>query len=153
MGDQTLAMDGGVGRDLYMAGGDIIITNEVVRRTDPPTDGKIRVFISYMWNEHDKPFAVRLHEALAADPDLIIWRDEADLPHQGGALKDELRKAIAVADRVLPIVSPEAAKRGADPRSNLGLEWAFARRVCKAITPILFRCEAGQERAVLPPDF
>lgn len=134
--------------------GDKIIHHHHYGGAAASTSKPIRVMISYNWNAADKAVVEKLHSALEADPLIEPWRDRDNLPHRGKTLRSELKSALDQADIVLPVLSPEAAKRGADRSSNLGLEWAYLREQCTPVLPLLVRTEAGQSpEALMPPDF
>ena len=98
------------------------------------------IFLSYAWGD-DKLFVERLHADLEA-AGYDVWRDETDMPSRGADLGDEILLAIDRCHRFVPVVGPQAFQRPV-----VVAEWAYARRMGKAITPVW---RLGE---VMPPDF
>ena len=98
------------------------------------------IFLSYAWGD-DKPFVEQLQADLEA-AGFDVWRDETDMPSRGANLDDEFLLAIDRCHRFVPVVGPAAFQR-----PNVITEWAYARRMGKAITPVW---RLGD---VMPPDF
>jgi hypothetical protein len=88
------------------------------------------VFISYA-RDDDEPFAMRLHENLAAEG-VTVWWDQTAMESRGRAFLQELRDAIAKAERLILVIGPRAVTS-----DYVRFEWTLALEACKVVVPVL----------------
>jgi hypothetical protein len=88
------------------------------------------LFISYARTD-DEPFAKRLCEDLTAHG-IQVWRDREAMESRGRTFLQEIRDAIASADRLLLVIGPKAVQS-----DYVRVEWDQALNECSVITPIL----------------
>lgn len=89
-----------------------------------------QIFISYA-RDDDERFVRRLYRDLLAR-DIFVWWDRKAMESRGRTFLDEIRDAIASAERVILVIGPKAATS-----DYVRQEWEFALQGCKAIVPIL----------------
>jgi hypothetical protein len=80
-------------------------------------------------------FLARLHRDLSA-AGFDVWFDRVSMPARRLTFHQEIRDAVAAADRVVLVVGPHAVRS-----DYVRQEWQFALRADKVVTPILRRGE------------
>src|SRR5580704_9157278 len=96
-----------------------------------------RIFLSYGRADDIQPFdpatsfLARLHRDLTA-AGFDIWFDRVSMPSRRLTFLQEIRDAVAAADRVVLVVGPHAL--GSD---YVRQEWQFALGADKIVTPVL----------------
>jgi hypothetical protein len=88
------------------------------------------IFLSYARGD-DEPFVRRLHDDLTA-AGFTVWFDRVSMPSRALTFLQEIRDAIAAADRLLLVVGPRAAAS-----DYVAAEWRCALELCIAVTPVL----------------
>ena len=88
------------------------------------------VFISYA-REDDGPFVERLYRDLTRHG-VHVWWDRKAMESRGRTFLQEIRDAIAGADRLVLIVGPIASAS-----DYVRVEWEFALERCKVVMPVL----------------
>jgi hypothetical protein len=111
------------------------------------------IFISYA-REDDEPFVRKLYEDLRRCG-FDIWWDRKAMESRGRTFPQEIRDAIAAAERLVLVVGPQAIAS-----DYVRVEWRFALDNCKVVIPIVRVGDAslapGQviesAYAILPPE-
>lgn len=89
-----------------------------------------KVFISYA-REDDEPFVHDLYRDLN-QRGIHVWWDRKSMESRGRTFLQEIRDAIAEADRLILVVGPKASAS-----EYVRVEWEFALERCKAVMPVL----------------
>ncbi|MBZ0310791.1 MAG: TIR domain-containing protein, partial [Anaerolineae bacterium] len=89
-----------------------------------------KLFISYA-RADDEPFVESLYEDLMKQ-DYDVWWDRKAMESRGQTFLQEIRDAIARADRLILVVGP-----GAVESAYVRTEWEYALSICQVIVPIL----------------
>jgi WD40 repeat protein len=98
------------------------------------------IFISYA-RQDDSPFVERLRNDLIAQG-LPVWWDQTAMESRGLTFLQELRDAVARAERLLLVVGPRACDS-----EYVQAEWRFALENCTVVTPVL---RLGDDSLVAP---
>src|ERR1051326_1163223 len=104
--------------------------------SDKPT-----IFISYA-REDDEMFVRRLYQDLM-ERGLEVWWDRKAMESRGRSFLQEIRDAIASADRLMLVVGEQAQKS-----EYVRAEWQFALAHCVVVMPLL---RLG-DHMLLPPE-
>ena len=88
------------------------------------------VFLSYARND-DELFVKRLYQDLVAQGQ-DVWWDRKAMESRGRTFLQEIREAIAAADRVIAVVGPNAVSS-----DYVKYEWEHALLYCRGLVPIL----------------
>lgn len=99
------------------------------------------IFLSYA-RDDDAEFVARLYERLALKGRRVWW-DRERMPSRGTTFLQEIREAIADADRLVVVLGPAALTS-----EYVRTEWQYALSLSKPVTPLLSGIGAEQ----LPPE-
>jgi hypothetical protein len=99
------------------------------------------IFLSYA-RDDDAVFVARLYERLALKGRRVWW-DREQMPSRGTTFLQEIREAIADADRLVVVLGPAALTS-----EYVRAEWQYALSLSKPVTPLL--CGIGADQ--LPPE-
>ena len=99
------------------------------------------VFLSY-GRADDEQFVAALHRQLA-ERGIRVWWDRAEMPSRALTFLQEIRDAIAVAERLVLVVGPAALRS-----DYVRAEWQYALALSKPVIPVL---RIGEMEA-LPPE-
>src|SRR3954447_17206296 len=99
------------------------------------------VFLSYA-RADDERFVAELRQRLMSEG-IRVWWDRADMPSRALTFLQEIRDAIAAAERVILVAGPAALAS-----EYVRAEWQYALALSKPVIPVL---RAG-EMEVLPAD-
>ena len=102
---------------------------------------QLAVFLSY-GRADDEQFVAALQRQLAGRG-IGVWRDRAEMPSRGLTFLQEIRDAVAVAERLVLVVGPAALRS-----DYVRAEWQYALALSKPVIPVL---RIGEMEA-LPPE-
>ena len=102
---------------------------------------QLAVFLSY-GRADDEQFVAALQRQLAGRG-IGVWWDRAEMPSRGLTFLQEIRDAVAVAERLVLVVGPAALRS-----DYVRAEWQYALALSKPVIPVL---RIGEMEA-LPPE-
>jgi WD40 repeat protein len=95
-----------------------------------PQTGRFPIFLSYA-RADDEPFVAELHRLLA-ERGIRAWWDRADMPSRALTFLQEIRDAIAGAERLVLVAGPAAFYS-----DYVRAEWQYALALSKPVIPVL----------------
>src|SRR6478672_10017658 len=91
---------------------------------------QFEVFLSY-GRADDEQFVSALQRRLAGRG-IGVWWDRAEMPSRGLTFLQEIRDAVAVAERLVLVVGPAALRS-----EYVRAEWQYALALSKPVIPVL----------------